>query len=203
MARTLLLVRHGAIAPEYAGRYIGSTDLPLGSPGLVQVQGMCAPIAARRPGECFCSPLVRAYQTAEPIAHAAGIPVQFDADLREVDFGRWEAKTFPEISAEDPLAVDHWAELADDFCFPQGEGIADFLSRTHRAADRLASRAADVVLAVTHGGVIRSMICHLLGLEAKHYILFNVRCGACVTIDLYDGKGVLAGLDNPPTAEGA
>ena len=76
-------------------------------------------------------------------------------------------------------------------------------SRRACAADRLASRAADVVLAVTHGGVIRSMICHLLGLEARHYILFNVHCGACVTIDLYDGKGVLAGLDNPLAAEGA
>lgn len=202
MARTLLLVRHGSIAPEYAGRYVGSTDLPLGSRGLEQANDLCAPLSARGVSECFCSPLVRAYQTAQPIAQAAGIPVHFDDDLREVDFGRWEAKTFAEISAEDPVAVEHWAELADDFRFPRGEAIADFLARTARVARKLAARPGDVILAVTHGGVIRSMICHLLGLEAKHYLLFNVRCGACVTIDLYDGKGVLGGLENPVEPEG-
>ena len=48
------------------------------------------------------------------------------------------------------------------------------------------------MLAVTHGGVIRAMICHLLGLEPRHYVLFEVDYAAAVVIDLFDGRGVLA-----------
>ena len=39
------------------------------------------------------------------------------------------------------------------------------------------------------------MICHLLGLEPRHYVAFDVPyCGLAV-IDLLDGKGVLAALE--------
>ena len=71
------------------------------------------------------------------------------------------------------------------------------LGRVQAAADRLAGDAAETVLAVTHGGVIRAMICHLLGLEPRHYVLFNVGYAALAVIDLFDGGGVLSGLQNP------
>jgi hypothetical protein len=43
--------------------------------------------------------------------------------------------------------------------------------------------------------VIRSMICHLLGLPPRDYILFDVACGACATLAVFGGKGVLTGLN--------
>ena len=53
------------------------------------------------------------------------------------------------------------------------------------------------MLAVTHGGVVRMMICHLLGLEFRQYVAFDVPyCGLAV-IDLVGGKGVLAALERP------
>ena len=56
------------------------------------------------------------------------------------------------------------------------------------------------MLAVTHGGVIRTMICHLLGLEPQQYVVFEVPYAALVVIDLFDGKGVLAALERSETA---
>ena len=58
------------------------------------------------------------------------------------------------------------------------------------------------MLAVTHGGVVRAMICHLLGLEPRKYVAFRAPYAAIAAIDLFDGQGVLALLE-PPAGEDA
>jgi len=59
------------------------------------------------------------------------------------------------------------------------------------------------VLAVAHGGVIRTMICHLLGLEPHRYVAFDVPYAALAVIDVFDGRGVLAALERLEVAEDA
>ena len=167
-----------------------------------QARELAELVRSRRPGRCFCSPLVRARQTAEVICESTDLRTQVDDDLREVDFGQWEGKTFDEIAAEDPERVDRWADFSEDFAFPGGESVGGFLARIRRAARRLAEDSAGVVLAVTHAGVIRGMICYLLGLPSRHYLLFNVRHATCTTIDLADGKGVLSELNERCISEG-
>ena len=112
-------------------------------------------------------PAPRAAQTAEILRSATGCAPETDPDLREIDFGRWEGKMFSEIRDSSPEDVERWARFAPDFAFPGGESMRDFLDRVGRAADRLAADEAETVLAVTHGGVIKIMLCHLLGLEAR------------------------------------
>jgi broad specificity phosphatase PhoE len=147
------------------------------------------------PEVCFCSPLLRARQTAEVILKNLHLPVHTDDDLREIDFGAWECKTFEEVVAADARAVKRWAEFDQRFTFPGGESLGGFLARIRRMARRLANDPASTVLAVTHGGVIRMMICHFLGLRPRNYVLFDVAHASCAVIDLFDGKGVLTGLN--------
>lgn len=59
------------------------------------------------------------------------------------------------------------------------------------------------MLAVTHGGVIRAMLCRLLGLSPRQYVLFEVGYAGMAVVHLYDGKGVLAGLENAGDEEAA
>jgi alpha-ribazole phosphatase len=195
MARQLLFVRHARIAPRYAGRYVGRTDVPLEPHGLKQAEQLVALLRSRKPERCYCSPLVRARQTADVICDSIGLPVEVDEDLREIDFGRWEGRTFEEIAALDSAAVGRWAALSDDFAFPGGESVGGFFTRVGRAADRLAADPTRVALVVTHGGVIRGSLCHFLGLPPRHYLLFDVRHATCTTIDLMEGRGVLTGLN--------
>jgi broad specificity phosphatase PhoE len=203
MARKLLLVRHAAAAlPWGDGRLLGRSDPPLAPEGLEQARGIASFVRAAQPTVCYSSPQFRARQTAEILTGSAKITTKFDDDLREIDFGRWEGKTFAEIAAESPQAVTGWADFSDDFTFPGGERLGDFLTRVGGAADRLARDPAEVVLAVSHGGVVRAMICHLLGLSPRNYLLFDVRPAACATIDLFDGRGVLSGLSQSAAAEG-
>jgi broad specificity phosphatase PhoE len=115
-----------------------------------------------------------------------------DPDLREIDFGRWEGKTFSEIRDSSPAEIARWARFAPDFAFPGGESLRDFLGRVRRAADRLAADEAETVLAVTHGGVIKAMLCHLLGLDSRRYVAFEIAPASLTVVRLFEGKGVLS-----------
>ncbi len=201
MAKRLLLVRHGRLGAHYIGRLIGATDLPLDSEGKRQGTTLAGRLLRWAPQMCFCSPLQRCRQMAALVA--PDLPPHTDSDLREIDFGRWETHTFAEAAAEDPSLVDRWAEMSPQFVFPGGESLGDFIGRVRAAADRLIQAEAQTVLAVTHGGVIRTMICHLLGLEPQRYVAFDVPYAATVVIDVFDGKGVLAALERPEVAEDA
>jgi len=193
MANCLLLMRHGEVEGGSTGRFLGATDLPLSEEGRRQARAVVSCIKQAKPGVCYCSPSKRTQETARVVAR--GIKTKVEPDLREVDFGEWEGKTFEEISASNPEHVQRWTEF-EGFVFPGGEAIDGFVSRIQSAVKRMAAEQAEVVLAVTHGGVIRMIICHLLGLSPRNYLLFNVGPASLTTIDLFGDRGVLSGLQN-------
>jgi len=196
MAADLILARHGSIGPSYRGRYVGASDIGLHVDGRRQSEALGEALRSRRVGRALCSPQRRALETAQVIGEIAELKFTVDSDLREVDFGRWEGKTFQEIRESDPEQVERWARLDRDFAFPEGERVRDFLDRVRRAVERIAQDPAERLLAVTHGGVIRAAICHLLGLDPRAYLLFEISPASVSTIHLLDGKGVLAELNN-------
>ena len=202
MARQIILMRHAAVGPAYAERYLGSTDVPIDAAQAQSIEGATRWLLRQPIGRCYCSPMLRARQTADLIMPNTTLPISVNDDLREVDFGAWEGKTFDEISRSDALLVDKWAKMDDDFAFPQGESMQSFQERISRAWETMIADPADVVLGLTHGGVIRSMICHALGLARVNYILFSVRYASCAVIDVFDGNGILSGLNLPANAEG-
>ena len=51
------------------------------------------------------------------------------------------------------------------------------------------------MLVVTHGGVIRALLLNLLGLTPRDYLLFAVHPATLAVVDLFEAKGVLAGLN--------
>jgi alpha-ribazole phosphatase len=198
--KRLILVRHAQVAAGKVGQLIGSTDVPLDPTGEMQASALAARVKRWAPDVCYCSPMQRCRQMATAIV--PHLTPQFDPDLREIDFGQWETHTFAEAAADNPSLVDRWAAFNPDFAFPGGESVGGFLHRVHAVADRLIHAEADTVLAVTHGGVIRTMMCHLLGLEPRQYVAFNVPYAAIVVVDLFDTKGVLLALERPEPVEG-
>ena len=198
MASRLVLVRHARVDARFAGRFIGASDPPLDEAGRKQAEALAGRVRRFAPGRCYCSPMRRCRQTFSALA--LDLPVEFDGDLREIDFGRWENHSFDELPDEDRPLVDRWAAFDADFAFPGGESLQGFFARVAAAADRMVRDPADTVLAVAHGGVIRATICRLLGLPPRNYALFEVDYAAVVVLRLYDGKGVLAfsRSDEPP-----
>ncbi|OIP51479.1 MAG: hypothetical protein COZ12_03605 [Deltaproteobacteria bacterium CG_4_10_14_3_um_filter_60_8] len=198
MVKRLLLVRHAETGPDLAGKFIGATDVPLAGRGPEQADRLATYLTRFRPGVCFASPMRRTLQTAEAISAVTGLQILNDPDLREIDFGHWEGLDFQTIAAADPERVRLWSSQPDSFHFPGGEAVTSFQNRVANAAARLSANKTDTILAVTHGGVIRAILCHLLGLAWKQYLLFAIQPAMVTIIDLYDGGGVLSGLNLGP-----
>jgi alpha-ribazole phosphatase len=137
----------------------------------------------------------RCRETAAVIMEAADMKFTVDPDLREIDFGRWEGMAFDEIQEAFPGEVNRWAEFNADFSFPGGEKFADFQARIIGVAHRLETHPADTIVVCTHGGVIRLLICHFLGRQSRQYVLFKVKHASVTTIELFDGSGILSGLN--------
>lgn len=195
MAKRLILIRHGDLGDRRRGRYIGRTDAPLSHEGRRQAAALAGPLARLPDGaRLLASPLRRTRETAE-IALGSGANFSFDPDLREIDFGRWEGMDFAEILAADPAAVDRWATLAEDFAFSDGESIGNFRKRIGAAAGRIVADPAGTAVVVTHGGVIRFLICHFLGLPDRAHLLFDVQPASISEIRIDGGKGVLTLLN--------
>ncbi len=199
MTKRLILARHAQVDPCYAGRFLGSTDVPLSAIGRREAAALARTLQKSRVDRLYVSPLRRAVQTAEAVQYGG----QVDPDLREIDFGRWEGSSFDEVSASGQHErIGRWSSFDLEFSFPDGESLGAFVARIARVADRLATRPGETAVAITHGGVIRAMICHLLGLEPRNYLLFDTRPASITTVDLFDGRGVLLGLNDVCHLEG-
>lgn len=193
MVVRLRLIRHGRTrAPE--GVFVGSSDVGL-DPGARESLHRLRPLLGSHRGPVYVSPMRRTRETFRELM--PGWPadrVLEDERIREIDFGRWEMCSFAEIVRRDPGLMDDWAEYGD-FVFPEGEAVADF---TARVGDFLAMFQAGPerdVVAITHGGVIRTMICLVLGLPVRHYLLFDVQPGTMTELKLYSRGGILTGLN--------
>jgi len=188
----LYLMRHGSTGPALYGRMVGSSDVPLGPEGPEQVRRAAARLAGIGFSAFYTSPKLRARQSAAIIEDELGLggPEVVD-DLREVDFGRWERLTFAEISGRDPELTARWRIWSPDFVFPEGERIGDFVARVTRAAARF-PRPGENVLVMAHGGVVRTLVCHFLGLDPSQYLLFDVKPAGIAVVDVFEGgRGVV------------
>jgi alpha-ribazole phosphatase len=191
MVSRLFLLRHGKTV--LAGKFAGSTDVDLSSAGIEQVQSLRPVLARERFEKIFCSPMHRCRQTARLLDLDAEI--SYAEDLREIDFGLWEGKDFSEIEKNNPESVRHWIEDPEGFCFPEGECRSDFILRVERFKAMLQGSDNEKVLVITHGGVIRHLICSYLGLSFEKYLLFNIHEAEFSTLDCFAEGGVLTGLN--------
>lgn len=191
LMKELYLLRHGYTGLK--GRYIGSTDVSLSKSGMEQARKTGEVLQEKGVTKIVCSPMLRCRQTMEQVA----LPCtrQFDELLREIDFGRWEGKEFSEIVQIDKELVDSWVTEPETFSFPGGESLAAFNNRVAEFKSQLEAMAEDTILVIAHGGIIRHLLCSLLGLKADKYLLFDVQPGCFCSIRLFAEGGVLTGFN--------
>jgi broad specificity phosphatase PhoE len=88
--RTVIyLVRHGQTPLNEAGVLRGLADPALDETGRRQAERLGAALGSREPVAVVSSPLLRARQTAQPVAERAGLDVTVDQSLLDRDYGPW------------------------------------------------------------------------------------------------------------------
>ena len=168
MKLEVLLLRHGQTQGNLEKRYIGKTDEPLLLDDTESMRKISA-LQKRLEQEViagsqklFVSPMLRCRQTAE-LLFPGQEKVVIDK-LREMDFGRFEAKNYMELSA-DP-AYQAWIDSDGRLPFPEGEDRECFIKRTMEGFRQMTEQAwrenCGQIAAVVHGGSIMAILSCLM-----------------------------------------
>ncbi|MDQ2790336.1 MAG: bifunctional RNase H/acid phosphatase [Pseudonocardiales bacterium] len=155
----LLMLRHGQTERSAQRRYSGRADLPLTELGERQAAAAAARLALTEGvAAVVSSPLLRARQTAQPVADALGVPLTFHEGLIETDFGAWDGLTFAEAQAQDPDLHTRW--LTDTSAAPPGgESMDEVHRRVRRVRDQLiAEHGAETLIVVSHVTPIKALL---------------------------------------------
>jgi len=165
MELRLLAIRHGATAFSQERRYAGSHDIPLSPEGWRQCSALARALESFHAAAVYASPLVRARESAAPIAAAQGIEVTLESDFREMCFGDWEGLTRDEAERRFPDDYKLWQTAPEQFARPGSETLGAVAKRVGRAVAELqATHLGETVILVSHGVVTRLIILAALGL---------------------------------------
>ncbi|MTI94914.1 MAG: histidine phosphatase family protein [Firmicutes bacterium] len=177
----MILARHGETDWNSAGRMQGSVDVPLNERGRGQAQQLADLLADKPLKAIYASPLKRAFATAEAVAERREMDVLIREDLQEINVGEWEGLTREEIAATNPELWQQWRQ--DPFkspAPPEGEHYLDFQKRCIDVLDAIAAEhdENDLILVVTHGGVLKAVLSGLLGIPwQSRGIMYFLNCG--------------------------
>lgn len=169
----IALLRHGET--QGGACFRGSTDDPLTPLGWQQMRAA----ASGKPWtRIVASPLARCAAFAGELATRLAIPLELDERLREMHFGAWEGRTAAELMANDGDALARfWGDPAA--CPPPGaESLQAFQGRVLAAWRGLRQGASGGrVLLVAHGGVIRTILCQVLGHPLERLLELELEIG--------------------------
>jgi 2,3-bisphosphoglycerate-dependent phosphoglycerate mutase/probable phosphoglycerate mutase len=174
--RRLILLRHGQTDYNIDGRMQGHIDSNLTAEGHDQAAAAAPVLAELAPDRVISSDLRRAVDTAEVVAAACGLPVKFDARLRETHLGHWQGRTVAEIDRDYPGAIAEWRS-DPAWAPPGGESRIAVVARSRPVVDELEAEFADArsetVLLVAHGGMIAGLVTGLMDLPHSTWPSFG------------------------------
>ncbi len=187
MRTVLYLLRHGATEanlaqpPRLQGR---RQDPPLARLGVRQAELTRDFLAARAIDACFCSPLLRAVQTASIIAAPHGLSPAIHEGLTECDVGHWEGLDWQTIRYLDAERYQQFMANPAVNGYAGGETFADVYRRGSAALEELwQQHPGKTILVVGHHIVNRTYLAGLLGLPLEQARLVTLdNCGISVVV---------------------
>jgi alpha-ribazole phosphatase len=167
----ILFVRHGETEWNASLRYQGHADIPLNQRGRAQARAAAQRLARYGVQAVYSSDLSRAAETASIIAQELQLAPQPMPELREIDVGQWQGLTPEELYRRYP---DHMREFDRDPARTVrlgGESYAQLQQRALLALTHIGEAHPDnqTVVAVSHGGTIRALLCHVIGLDLAYF----------------------------------
>lgn len=193
----LLLVRHGETELNSSQRYWGSTDVALGVTGLRQAESLRSRLAAENIRFVYSSSLKRAMTTASIISNGNGLEVLDCQELKEIDFGRIEGLDFNQVQAQFPDIAQMWIRRSPYLAYPEGESLAHLDQRVAQFIHRLNRHAScDTILVVAHSGVLRTLICQLMGLPMVHRWSLRLDLASLSIVDTFPEGAILSLLND-------
>ena len=183
----IYLLRHAQSEGNKKGLFQGSLDFPLSAEGKVQAQRAGEFLKRFEFDMVVSSPQRRALQTARIVADILGLQLKVDERLREISWGVLEGKKQQEV--ENWESYQRWLENPVKNPLPGVEPMDKLQTRVESFLKDI-PYWGERVLAVTHGGIVRAVICTVGNLGMENLWRFSV---ANISLSLVELKSL-----NPP-----
>ena len=154
-------LRHGESVGNAESSWQGQSEYPLTDKGRAQAHALAEYWKAEdvKFDLAIASPLSRARETAEIIAAALNVPLEYDPIWMERDIGEMEGLTAEEVRQKpQPPYITPYDSIGGD-----GEGDWALFLRAGQALHDLLRRPAGSYLVVSHGGLLNQLMHAIVG----------------------------------------
>jgi probable phosphoglycerate mutase len=186
----ILLIRHGR-----QNSPLCNVDVPLSDEGRRQAELLGERLVGEQIDAVWSSNLTRAVETADIINEKLNAARVIREELKEISFGDMEGLSDEVIADRYEDFLRARSKMEKDLTYPGGECAADVLSRTLPVMREIMSQDYEAVAVVTHGGVIRSLVAHYLGMNLARIPLLATSLENCGITELWihkhDGRVIL------------
>ena len=184
----LLLVRHGETDWNRAGKFQGQIDVPLNDNGREQSRRAAELLKDIKLDFAISSSMLRPKETAEIILkYHTGLQLELRHELREISHGLWEGTFESEIEASYPGLLEQWKTTPETVQMPEGENLQQVWQRAIASWQDIVKSVSGTGIVVAHDAINKAILCHLFGLEPKHFWKFKQGNGAVSVIDYPHG----------------
>jgi probable phosphoglycerate mutase len=167
-ATRFIVVRHGETAWNAQSRIQGHLDSPLNEEGLAQALLVGERLAREPIDALYCSDLGRVRQTVQPLVDRTGLQPVITERLRERRLGVFQGLTSRECQSRYPADYAKFHGRDPDHAVPGGESIREVHARVGALFSELAAQhAGQLVVAVTHGGVLDALHRFITGMPLE------------------------------------
>ena len=184
------LIRHGATEWNIHKRAQGQADIALTERGHTQAKEVAVALSAFQLDAVYSSDLVRAVETARPVAQEQGLEVVSDPAFREIDQGEWTGLEVDEIQRRWP---DLWGAARHYSARPGGESPQEVRARSLEGLRRVVTKHPDGSVAiVSHGGTMRWIVAESFGYDdVRSARLRGISNGGAVLLEGWIENGAL------------
>ena len=163
-------MRHGEVDDKAVFR--GHTDDPLNENGYSQMKNALADYST---DIVISSPLIRCANFAQIWCDDNSQIVKTMPDFMEINFGDWDGKTIEQIEATDKSTLNNFWNDPVNNTPPNAECLNDFKQRIVNGWESLITQHKDNnVLLITHGGVIKMIMSHILSMPMDKLLSIEV-----------------------------
>ena len=172
----IILIRHGETEWNSQKRMQGHSNSDLSSVGQAQIQALGQWMKNVPFDHIYSSDSLRAKQTAEAITQFSGHELKIDLRLREKNLGVFEGLTSEEARERHPEVFRLFKTAGSKYVIDEGESTQQLQDRALEIVDEIRIKHLEErVLLVTHGGFIRVVMKHSLGLTLETPTRFLIR----------------------------
>ena len=162
----IILIRHGETEWNSQKRMQGHSNSDLSEVGRGQIQALGELMKNVSFDHIYSSDSLRTRQTAEAITQYSGHTLQFDQRIREKNLGVFEGLTSTEAKERHPEVYRLFKTAGANYVIDEGESTQQLLERALEFSEEIRLRhPQERVVMVTHGGVVRVLMKHALGLS--------------------------------------